>query len=169
MITLYLLRHAKSGWEDTSLDDFDRPLAKRGLKEAAEVAELLRAQGYRPERIVCSTSLRTRETLAALLPVLSKDVDIGLDHRVYEAEVDALVAVIRECGASAAALMLIGHNPGLEELADLLIGGGERNALRQLRDKIPPAGLAVIQFEVGSWADVEAGGGRLTAFHTPAD
>ncbi len=169
MITLYLLRHAKSGWEDTSLDDFDRPLAKRGQKEVVEVADLLRAGDYRPDRIVCSTSLRTRETLAGLLPVLSKDIDIRLDHRLYEAEVDALVAVIRECGRSAASLMLIGHNPGFEELADLVIGGGERNALKQLRDKIPPAGLAVIQFEADSWADVVAGGGRLTAFHTPAD
>ena len=167
MITLLLLRHAKSALGHAGLADFDRPLVKRGQQEAAEMAELMTLKQYRPAKIVCSTSQRTRETLAALVPTLAGNANIVLDQRVYGAEAARLFDVIRETGDTATPLMVIGHNPGLEELAALLIDDKDSEAHSRLGVKFPPAGLAVIRFERERWSEVDAGTGTLVAFHTP--
>jgi phosphohistidine phosphatase len=148
------------------MDDFDRPLAKRGRKEAAEVAELIVRECYFPARVLCSTALRTRETLAALLPILPEDTEVTLTREIYEATADRLLRTIRQVGDSPS-LLLVGHNPGLEDLARMLADDGSSDALVRLRAKFPPAGLAVIRFAADSWSKIVAGEGRLAAFHTP--
>lgn len=167
--TLYLVRHAKSGWDDPTLADFDRPLSRRGEREAADLRALFTEAGYAPELIVCSTARRTRETLAALLGALSHETRIVLTRAIYEAPTTRLLDQLHRTDAEIASLALVGHNPGLEELTHLLAGSGETEALRAFARKYPPAGVAVIDFAEGTWAGIAAGTGHLRAFHVPAD
>jgi phosphohistidine phosphatase len=163
-LRLFLLRHAKA--EQAGETDLIRRLAPRGRDEAEHVATLLKAEGYQPQAILCSTSQRTRETLAPLIPVLVGGTEITLTHLIYNADCDDLLALVRT--ARAASLMLIGHNPGIEELAALLIGAGDQAAHTRLIAKFPPAGLAVIDFKRAGWTEVTAESGELVAFHVPA-
>ena len=165
-LTLFLLRHAKSAWDSPSLEDFDRPLSERGRREAEWVADLIRTRDIRLSRILCSSAQRTRETLAALLPAFRRDTSIEVTRRLYEAPAERLLTVLREQLVTDQAVMLIGHNPGLESLAGLLTGGGEPSLISALRRKYPPAGLAQFEFALEQWSDVGPAG-RLVAFDVP--
>ena len=166
MRTLYLLRHAKSGWEDPNLADFDRPLSARGEREAEQTSDLFAARGYQPSAVICSTARRTRETLAGLLPALAGDMSVEFTRQVYEADADRLLGIIHGVAETAGSLLLIGHNPGMEQLARALAGQGDVAAWSRLRAQYPPAGLTVLQF-AGAWSDIAPGTGLLLAFETP--
>lgn len=166
-LTLFLLRHAKSGWDNPNLQDFERPLSDRGRREAQWLGELLRTRGISPSRIVCSAAQRTRETLAGVVPALGREASIDITRRLYEAPAERLLLVVREQLPTDESVMLIGHNPGLEDLANLLAGTGDRLAVAALRDKYPPAGLAHIEFDAKRWSDVSAANARLVAFDRP--
>lgn len=165
-LTLMLLRHAKSG-HDANVADIDRTLNERGRHEAAEMAELMTTRGFRPARILCSSAQRTRETLGPLVPGLVGDSWIEITRRIYDASADQLLELIREQDGDVPSLLVIGHNPGLEDLARGLVATGDGAALFHLRTKFPPATLAVISFEAPEWRDVGAGMGRLEAFESP--
>ena len=175
-LTLFLLRHAKSAWDSPSLEDFDRPLSERGRREAEWVADLIRTRDIRLSRILCSSAQRTRETLAALLPAFRRDTSIEVTRRLYEAPAERLLTVLREQLLTVLreqlvtdqAVMLIGHNPGLESLAGLLTGGGEPSLISALRRKYPPAGLAQFEFALEQWSDVGPAASRLVAFDVPS-
>lgn len=165
-LTLYLLRHAKAVIADGSVPDFDRPLAARGRRQAAELAALMAERAYAPARVICSSSQRTRETLAPLLGAWPTDVRIEIARGLYNAGAEQLLALVSRQRGDAAGLLLIGHNPGIEQLARALANGGGDQQLHRLRDHYPPAGLAVIEFDLPSWSDVRPGTGRLSAFET---
>jgi len=167
-LTLMLLRHAKSGHE-ANVADIDRPLNARGKLEAGSMARLMTVRQFRPNRILCSSSLRTRETLAPLIAELADDTFVEITRRIYDADAEDLLALIREQDGAASTLLIIGHNPGLEELARVLAGGGDAAAVFRMRTKFPPAALAVIRFENPEWREIEPGLGRLDAFETPGD
>jgi phosphohistidine phosphatase len=156
---LHLLRHAKSSWDDPALADHDRPLAPRGIRAAAHVAEHLRANGIAPALVLCSTALRTRETLAALLPVLGAETDLRLEDDLYGALAGELLARLREVSDTVPAVLLIGHNPGLEDLVGLLAGA-------EAPDRFPTAALATFELD-GSWTDLGKGPCRLVAYTLP--
>ncbi len=166
MVRLYLLRHAKSSWDEDG-DDFDRPLADRGREAIARMAPFIAAQGYEPAVIACSSALRARETLAALIPHLEGEIDVKLTRRIYDADPENLLEDIRGTGGTANSLMVVGHNPAMEEVAGLLASEGEGDALRRMQEKFPTAALAVIEFDAPRWDEVGPGAGRLVAFHTP--
>lgn len=166
-LTLYLLRHAKAVVADGRLPDFDRPLADRGHRESAELARLLAERSYAPARVLCSSSRRTRETLAPLLAAWPTDASIEVTRALYNADAGHLLALIHGQDAGSRSLMLVGHNPGIEQLARALAGSGDEHAQRRLRDHYPPAGFAVIDFEMSSWTDLRPGAGHLTAYETP--
>jgi len=166
-LTLYLLRHAKAALGDAVTADFDRPLAARGQRETAELAAWFAERGHAPDRVLCSSSRRTRETLGPLLSAWPADSLIEISRDLYNADVDELLGVVLRREGDARSLMLIGHNPGIEQLARALAGSGDEAALRRLRDHYPPAGLAVIEFDLPAWSSVRAGVGRLSAFETP--
>lgn len=168
-LTLFLLRHAKSGHDDPKLADIDRPLNERGRREAAEMAHLIAARSYRPARILCSSAQRTRETLAPLLPTFDGNTRIEIARRVYSAAAEDLLDLIHEQSDEVPSLMLIGHNPACEQLARMLAGSGDHMALMRLRMMFPPASLVVLDFEMPDWRGVEAGTGRIEAFETPGD
>jgi phosphohistidine phosphatase len=161
---LILLRHAKSDWPD--VPDRDRPLAKRGRRDAPVVGRWLRKQGYLPDVVVCSAARRTRQTWDLVAPELGGSPSVTFEPRAYAASALTLLYLVRELPATARAALLIGHNPGVEELAASLTespGGGDGPRLR-----FPTAAVAVLEF-AGAWADLVPGDARLLAFTIPAD
>ncbi|MEJ8574415.1 histidine phosphatase family protein [Microbaculum marinum] len=167
MLRLMLLRHAKSSWDVPGKADFDRPLNERGRAAAPRMASYMAENGLLPERIVCSAALRAVETLALVLPPISADMEIILSRRLYEADGEGYLTAVREAGGTAASLLLVGHNPAMEDVAGLLAPVGDAVALAEMHEKFPTAGLAVIDFDGPRWSDVGPGAGRLIAFHTP--
>lgn len=165
-LTLYLLRHAKSGKDNPRLADIDRPLNERGRYEAQAVADHMAAHRQQPAHIICSSAQRTRETLMPILQVLRANATIDLTRRLYDVGADALLDVIRE-QAELASLMLVGHNPGLEELARRLPSSGDPQLLGKLGAMFPPASLAVIEFDAPDWSQARGGAGRLIGFECP--
>jgi phosphohistidine phosphatase len=158
---LYVLRHAKSSWDEPDLADHERPLAPRGRKAAARIAEHMRGEEIAPGLVLCSTALRTRQTLAALLPVLGGDVEIRLEGALYGAGVDQVVARLREVDEPVAAVLLIGHNPTLHGLALALTGRGD------VLDRFPTGALATVAFTT-PWAELAEGAAELEDVFLPS-
>ncbi len=168
MKTLYFLRHFKSSWKDRSLEDFDRPLAKRGCRAAELMAGYVARDGIAPAQILCSSSRRTRETLERMLEAFGGAVPSRFEKGIYLADTSALLLRLRRLGDSAS-VMIIGHNPGLEDLALTLIGSGEQSARARLASKFPTGALAVLSTEIRTWRELEAGCARLDTFVCPRD
>lgn len=167
MPRLLLLRHAKSSWDDTSADDFDRPLNARGRAAAPVMGSHIAALGLSPDKILCSAARRTRETLAAILPYLDDDIDVRITRDLYFAGEDRMIDQIRAHGGSATTLLVIAHAPGLQETALALTGEGNAAIVEKLAEKFPTAGLAVIDFPAGKWVDIEPRSGKIVAFLKP--
>ncbi|KAB2912050.1 MAG: histidine phosphatase family protein [Hyphomicrobiaceae bacterium] len=167
MLTLSLLRHAKSNWDDVGLKDFDRPLAKRGEAAAPRMGAYMAAHGLMPELILCSSAVRARQTLDLVLPSLADSPTITYEDGLYLASASALLARIRRIDAKVKHALVVGHDPGMHGLALELAGSGNAKMLEALATKFPTAGLAVITFNVQRWSQVKAGAGRLACFMTP--
>jgi phosphohistidine phosphatase len=167
MLTLYLLRHAKSSWEDTSIQDFDRPLAPRGQQAAPRMGAYLAEHGIAPELILCSAAVRARQTLALILPKLPGDPTVEFEDGLYLAPPTTLLARIRKVRANTGSVMVVGHDPGMHGLAVELSGRGEAADLQRLATKFPTAALAVISFKASQWSQIKPKAGRLERFMTP--
>jgi len=161
-----LLRHAKSDWPD--LPDRDRPLAKRGRRDAPVVGRWLHDQGYRPEIVICSAAVRTRETWDLVAAELGGSPAVTFEPRAYAASALTLLYLVRELPASCHAALLIGHNPGVSELASTLIeaNGDDKPGSPGLR--FPTAAVGILEFS-GDWAGLSLARARLVAYTTPAD
>lgn len=166
---LLLLRHAKSDWGDPSLDDIDRPLNSRGKAAAVRMTRYLREQGLLPNQILCSTAQRTRETLARVLAGLPQEAQIHLLSDLYQQSEDDYLGLIRKYGGRAQNLMVIAHNPATEQTAMTLAGTADPDAAADLRQKYPTAALAVIDFDIVDWAELQPGTGHLERFVKPRD
>lgn len=160
MKTLYLLRHAKSSWNDSSLRDFDRPLNERGRSDAPLIGKRLASESLSDPLVICSPALRTRETAQLVLLNANLHVQPRFDNRIYEASMRDLLQVVSEIDDEKHVAILIGHNPGFEELLAFLTGE---------RRPMPTCALAKIEFDVVSWKDVRAGEGTLESFVTPKE
>jgi phosphohistidine phosphatase len=165
MRRLMLLRHAKSA-RPPGVADIERPLAPRGRDAAGRMGAYLRGEALFPDIALVSSSRRTRETWDLVAPALD-GVEARFEPRIYEAPEARLLAVVREVEPDVRTLLMIGHNPGFEDLATRLVGQGDRSASERLSEKFPTAALAVIDFDADSWAGVAAGAGRLERFVTP--
>ena len=171
MKRLLLLRHAKA--ERETADDIKRGLEKRGEKDAQRMGRFLREDVYVPDLILCSTSLRTRRTIEFLLPELGTSPRIDYQSELYLAEPEVILSLIRRVSDKVGTLMVIGHNPGLEQLALALAAQPLEKKLRKRYDamdeKFPTSALAVIDFAVPRWIDLTPGRGELDAFVRPKD
>ncbi len=168
MLTLSLLRHAKSDWGDLDLDDFDRALAPRGIKAAPAMGKAIARLGLKPDLILCSSAVRTRATLALILPQLgAPPPEILYDNQLYLALPSIMLDVAIKASHTARHIMIIAHNPGTHALALELTGSGDKKAIAELASKFPTAALAVLRFNSNDWRDVRAGNGELTSFITP--
>jgi phosphohistidine phosphatase len=146
MKTLLLLRHAKSSWDDPSVDDFDRPLSPRGLEAAPRMGKELKKLDLLPDLVVCSPALRARQTFEAFSRAAGLKSKPVYEKRIYEASAERLHSLARAFPESCQRALMIGHNPGFENLITLLTG---RSA------SMPTAALACIQCSVDTWKDVE--------------
>jgi phosphohistidine phosphatase len=167
--TIYLLRHAKSSWQDQAADDLDRRLSKRGREAAKAMADYLSNRGIVPAQILCSPALRTRETLQRMEEKLDAAIPIRYEKGIYNAEAPALLRRLRRLSDALPSVMIIGHNPGLERLALMLTGDGEATARNKLANKYPTGTLAILTAPIDHWHDLGPEGARLEAFVRPKD
>jgi phosphohistidine phosphatase len=169
MKTLYLLRHAKSSWDDPTLPDHERPLAARGRRAAPVMGAWLRDQARRPDAVICSTAIRARETWELAARDWPEAPEAELRRTVYDAGAPQLIAIAQGAPDSADTLLLIGHNPAMEEAAALLAGGGDTRALATMQSKYPTAAVAELTFDVDSWSEIGRDTGHLARFVRPKD
>jgi phosphohistidine phosphatase len=160
MKTLYVLRHAKSSWDDAELADFDRPLNDRGETTAPFVGELMAENGFEPDLIVSSPAVRARETSRLVKEAAQMPAEIVYDDRIYEASPRTLQIVAASIDDRFASAMLVGHNPGMEGFVRLLTGRSE---------EMPTTALAVIDLDIERWAEIDTGLGTLRRMIRPKD
>ena len=165
MRTLYLLRHAKSSWAEPALPDRNRPLAPRGRRDANRIAKHLVRLEIQPELVLCSSAVRTRETLERLRIARGGGSAVRLEDELYGASAEQLLERIRLVPEAIASVMLIGHNPSLRDLALLLAEDGID--LERLEEKFPTAALATLTIPRRTWSQVEPGAALLTAYVVP--
>jgi len=176
MLRLWLLRHAKSAWDDPELDDFARPLSPRGKKACRALARHMAERSLMPDLVLCSPATRTRQTWERLEKRLSADqpprvpgeARIRFDPSLYLADSRTLLALVRAAPTAIRELLLVGHNPGLEEFAAELAGSSAGDALTRLKEKYPTGGLAELTFTAKSWGQVAPKAGFLASFVVPA-
>jgi phosphohistidine phosphatase len=167
MLRLLLFRHAKTARESGG-GDHDRPLTKRGEEDSKRIGRYLADEQLFPDLVIASDSRRTRQTLDLALKAANQHPQTRLDRAVYLAEPHTLLEVVRRTPGNVRSLMMIGHNPGMAELATLLTGFGDRYAFARMNAKFPTSGLAVLDFPVERWQVVKEHEGRLDRFVTPA-
>ncbi|MCH7806323.1 MAG: histidine phosphatase family protein [Proteobacteria bacterium] len=167
MKTLFLLRHAKSSWDDPGCADFDRPLNGRGRKAAGAIGAYIKEKNLVPDLVLSSPSARTRETLERLQKGMARQVFIQYPEILYLASPETILNTIRTAAASAARLMITGHNPGLHQLALRLAKAGSHEDYAAMEFKFPTAALAEIAFPGEDWANLKEGGGELKRFILP--
>ena len=159
---LFILRHAKSSWDNPALDDHERPLAPRGRWAVRVIAEHLRANGIEPALILCSTSRRTRETLEGLKPGGRQLIEPEL----YAASTSAIIERLKRVPEDVDSVMLIGHNPAMQTLVLRLAAGDPDSDLSEVKRKFPTAALATLTLDCG-WHELGPGRARLVGFVRP--
>ncbi len=168
---LILLRHAKSAWPD-DVPDHERPLAPRGRRDAPAAGRWLSKSGYVPDRVLCSTARRTRETWQLAEENLGAHPQTIFEDRVYGASSVELLDLVRHTPEDIRTLLIVGHDPAMRgltlELASEQPGDAEAGALGRVRVKYPTAAIAVLAFTVG-WSGLSPGEARLTNFATPSE
>jgi phosphohistidine phosphatase len=167
MLRLMLLRHAKSDWSPSGMQDTARPLNERGEAAARLMGSYMARHSLIPQRVLCSPARRTRETWAGIAAQWPAEVAIVFDERLYAATPQVLLSIVRSQDATTRTLLVIGHNPGLQETAELLIAAGDVELRERLREKFPTAALSVIDFAVDKWGRIHDRSGRLDRYVTP--
>jgi phosphohistidine phosphatase len=163
MRTLFLLRHAKSSWKHSGLSDHDRPLNKRGKRDAPRVGRLLRQKRLSPGLIISSSAKRARRTADEVAKWSAFEGTVQLERRLYLADPETVVDVVRRAGAEARRVLVVGHNPGMGELASRLTGQVET-------DPLPTAGLVQIRLEIDHWKEFRLSSlGRLVNVWRPKE
>jgi phosphohistidine phosphatase len=160
MKTLFILRHAKSSWDNTALADFDRPLNKRGFAVAPLVGETVRKNKFQIESIICSPAKRAEQTAVLVKESAQIEAEIGFDNRIYEAGSQRLLEIVSELDDKIKSVLLVGHNPGLEELLKMLT---------QKVEVMPTAALAVVDLDIDGWKKIRIDCGNLRTVIRPKD
>ena len=167
MRKLTLLRHAKSSWADPANADIDRPLTSRGRRDALKIGAFIAEKKLFPDLILCSPSHRTRETLAQIKPFLPDGVEIEIERAIYSAgQGGGLVAHLKSAGIEDEHVMIVGHNPTMQQLALDLAKPSPDNSYSLIEKKYPTGALTHIEFDITDWRELK-GRGRLVHFVTP--
>lgn len=166
MKSLGLLRHAKSDWDDVGKRDFDRGLNARGRRGARLIGRHMVEHGVEWDLLLASSAERVRQTLAAALP----DAEPRWDERLYLASAETILDVVRENAGDADAVLVAGHNPGLQEVLFALVPPSAENRMfDEAATKYPTATFAMFELDIDDWADLAPGCGRLVHFKRPRD
>jgi phosphohistidine phosphatase len=159
MKTLLILRHGKSSWQNTGLADHDRPLKKRGKRDANKIGELIKNEGIIPDVVLSSTAKRARDTAKLVFDAIGDDGNIKLHSSLYHGDSEDYISVISSVEKDCQIIMVVGHNPGLEELLD---------DLTEVNEWMPTACLAQVELIIDSWCDLpKYSDGKLVNFWLP--
>ncbi len=169
MKRLAILRHAKSSWDDPTLDDFNRPLNERGWKAARRLGRELTKRGLTFDLVLSSTSARTRETIDGVQEDYDFDAPIEFEPSLYHANEEVLLERVRELDDKVQAPLIVGHNPGLERLIGELTRDDRRGLRKRVAGKFPTGALAVIKLPAKHWAEVEPGSGEIVELVLPKE
>lgn len=164
MKRLLLLRHAKSSWDDPALPDHDRPLAPRGRRAAERMGEHLRSNLPTPDLVLSSSAARTRETLQRSRAF--GDAEVRVEHELYAAGADTILEWIHAIADRFETVAVVGHNPGIQDLALMLSGAGQDRD--RMAEKFPTGALAVLEVD-GPWRELGPGAARLVSFVAPRE
>lgn len=160
MKTLFIMRHAKSSWSDPNLSDFERPLNERGLKTAPFMGELVKENNFTPAIIISSPAMRAKQTANIVKKSAGLKAEIFFDERIYEASPLRLLEVISGIDDQFDSALIVGHNPGFEDIVRVLTGKIEA---------MPTAALAVIDLEIDSWKEINSEAGYLRKIIRPKE
>lgn len=160
MKTLLLLRHAKSSWDDASLSDFERPLNPRGTKAAPFIGQFMAGKGWQPDAILSSPAERAKQTALLVKEAGRLSAEPAFNDKIYEASQFQLLEVLSGVSKTVNMLLLVGHNPGMEGLLNLLTGE---------MHSIPTAGLIRISLNIDAWPEIKKGCGKLEEFIKPKE
>ena len=172
MKRLVLLRHAKSSWTEPGLTDHQRPLSPRGVRAAPEMARWIARHGYVPQYALCSDAVRTRQTWELVADVWYGTFGpppVSMEPDLYLASPYGIRALIGRTGEDIESLLVLGHNPGMHDLASTFVARDGSELHRLLDRKFPTAAAAVLEFDVSDWSDLQPGTARLEAFMRPKD
>lgn len=170
MKLLGLFRHAKSDWLDPRARDFDRPLNDRGKKGAAIMGRHIRDHGVRWDRVIASPAIRCAETIEIAVEAAARPIAINWDRRIYLASSATLADLLRELEGDPKAVLMVGHNPGLEDLIFDLVPDDGSSPLRDIVEtKFPTAAFAVLHLDIDRWSDLADNCGRLVHLTRPRD
>ncbi len=168
--TLFLLRHAKSSWDDPVARDFDRPLNQRGEKAARTIGQWMAANGISFEHVIASPAVRVVETLDGVWAGYGRRIEPTWERRIYLASSATLLDVLREVSDGHGSVLMVGHNPGMEDLVfDLVPDDGSSPLRGEVEIKYPTAALAQIEIPIASWADIGKPVAQLKRFVRPRD
>jgi len=166
---LAILRHAKSSWDDPSLADFDRPLNGRGRRSAIAVGQELKRKGIAFDFVLASTAVRVRETLQFLEEGYGSAFEVRFEPRIYEASTGTMLELIRAIPEQATSALLVGHNPAFGRLAEHLTVDDPSGLRRRIEIKYPTGTLALMEFGVPGWEEVQPGSGRIVELMLPRE
>lgn len=170
MKILGLFRHAKSDWHDPRARDFDRPLNERGRKGAAIMGRHIRDHGVRWDRVIASPAIRCAETIELAVEASGRPIGVNWDRRIYLASSATLADLLRELDGDPKAVLMVGHNPGLEDLIFDLVPDDGSSPLRDVVEvKFPTAAYAVLELDIERWADLADRCARLVHLTRPRD
>ncbi len=167
MKQLYLLRHAKSCWKSDFSCDHSRHLNKRGYRAAAKIGKRFAEMQIQPDLVLCSTATRAQETFSGIVEAGGFEWNMKPEPRLYGASANTILAIIKEYGPAVNNLMIIGHNPGLEDAAMALSTKGKKSLFDRLYHKVPTGSFISIEFDVPCFSDVSARSGKLIDFMRP--
>lgn len=167
MLRLLTLRHAKSERNTPGKSDFDRPLETRGKDAAARIGQVLRAGGLRPARVLTSPAARARETADGVAAAFAEKPETLPVAGLYKADGAEVMECVRKHGGRSSPLLVVGHNPAIQEFALGLIAGGDGDALGRMRAGYPTAALAVLDADISDWRELDWERCTLTAFTCP--
>ena len=160
MKTLYLVRHAKSSWNNANMSDHDRPLNDRGKRDAPEMGRRLFQRNPQPTIIICSSAVRAETTATILAETIDYPIaDLNIDERLYGAEANDVISIIGEIDNSIDCAMLVGHNPTFTHLINALSGSQ--------MEEIPTCSMAVLKFPTNTWSEIDQTQGELLDFDYP--
>lgn len=167
MRRLILLRHSTADRAKPGRSDQERALTPQGETDAATIGNYLATHSFRPDHVLVSPSIRTRETWRQVVAAVRAAPNATFDERIYNATTQTLFDVVAETPDIARAVLLLGHNPGLHELAMLLVATGDIDTRERLRENFPTSGVTIIDFALDSWSKLHSRSGRLERFISP--
>lgn len=167
MRRLILLRHGKAERSEPGMPDADRVLIERGRKDAARIGAYMASHALVPDRVVTSPAARTRETWKSAATAFRPEPGAIMSEQLYDATPHAIFAVIKDTPPAVHTLLVVGHNPSLHEVAQMLIATGDIEARERLGEKLPTCGLVIIDFAIDSWGKLHPQSGRLERFVSP--